>query len=98
MSKAQGASMRDRDPALWVSRRPGKPSGAPKASYDTGALRQRLPELVRRIRLERPEPIDYNLTVRDYSDSGDFAADELFQHGVLRQGWGLPGLDLQRAA
>lgn len=79
---------------LWVFRQAGPLGGAPIGSYDPVALHEQLPELIRRITGgERPEPLRYDVPVGQYANSTSFVIQEL-RRGRLRQGWGVPGLNL----
>jgi hypothetical protein len=80
--------------SVYVSRRPGVPSGDPTRAYRRDWLDEDLPRLVARAGGQRPEPLSYDIRVGAYVNEVEFFRDQLLQRRTLRQGWGVPDLSL----
>lgn len=66
----------------------GEPAGVIEASCPLG-FKEKKSEIIHKIKKIKPTKIDYK-----NNGYQDYLHDELWKHNRLRQGWGVPGLDL----
>lgn len=81
---------------VWVFRRPGPDSGKPMSPISEDQIRDILPNIIRELGNGQQELIRYAKVAGQYSTCEQFVFMELFERNMLRQGWGVPGLDLRR--
>lgn len=81
---------------MWVFRHAGFEGGSPRGTYDAEAAATWLDPMILRFFNEHQEVLDYSAPVPPHPGPAEFFFAELFERNTLRQGWGVPGLDVRR--
>lgn len=75
---------------MWVHRLSAGEAGKPTGTVEYAEVEADLLEVAKALRTS-PSSLD-----RDYTPAGPYLLAELFERNVLRQGWGVPGMDVRR--